>query len=91
LPLPGAHNALIYVYEGKVLLDGQEVSSRQAAILGDGEQLSLQAPVDQSTRLLLIAARPIGEPVVQYGPFVMNTSDEIRQAIQDFQSGRLTD
>jgi redox-sensitive bicupin YhaK (pirin superfamily) len=79
------------VYEGKVLLDNREVSSRQAAILGDGEQLSLQAPVDGPTRLLLIAARPIGEPVVQYGPFVMNTSDEIRQAIQDFQSGRLTD
>ncbi len=91
LPLPGSHNALIYVYEGKALLDSEEVSSRQAAILGDGERLSLQTSGDGPTRLLLIAARPIGEPVVQHGPFVMNTAEEIRQAIQDFQSGRLTD
>lgn len=91
LPLPATHNALIYVYEGKVLLDGREVSSRQAAILSDGEQVTVQASGSEQARMLLIAARPIGEPVVQYGPFVMNTTNEIRQAIQDFQSGRLTD
>lgn len=91
LPLPASHNALIYVYEGKVLLDGRKISARQAAILDDGEQLTVQAPADEQGRMLLIAARPIGEPVVQYGPFVMNTAEEIRQAILDFQSGRLTD
>lgn len=91
LPLPGEHNALLYVYEGKIQVGEREVSSKQAAILGIGDQIKIESRGDEQARLLLIAARPIGEPVVQYGPFVMNTSDEIRQAIRDFQSGRLTD
>ena len=65
------------------------MKSHQAGILGAGEVLHLQA--DQPVRLLLLAARPLAEPVVQYGPFVMNTSAEIEQAIRDYQTGRLTD
>jgi len=90
LPLPTGHNALIYVYEGSVSVQGQSLPSQHAGLLTDGDQVTLETGADRSTRLLLMAARPIGEPIVQHGPFVMNTYDEIRQAIRDFQSGRLT-
>ncbi|MFZ8912271.1 MAG: pirin-like C-terminal cupin domain-containing protein, partial [Burkholderiaceae bacterium] len=58
------------------------------AVFGPGDQLQLQAS-SQGARFLLLAARPLKEPVVQYGPFVMNTREEIEQAISDYQSGRL--
>lgn len=90
LPLPGAHSALIYVYQGNVMVQGQILASQHAGLLSDGDEVVLQTGVAQATRLLLMAARPIGEPIVQHGPFVMNTYDEIRQAIRDFESGRLT-
>jgi hypothetical protein len=70
--------------------DGGEVTlrARQGGVLDDGDRLALRAS-DAGARALLLAARPIGEPVVQYGPFVMNTREEIDEAIRDFQSGRL--
>ncbi|MCJ7557475.1 MAG: pirin family protein [Gammaproteobacteria bacterium] len=90
LPLPSGHNALIYVYQGSVSVAGQSLPSQHAGLLSDGDEVTLETGADPSTRLLLMAARPIGEPIVQHGPFVMNTYDEIRQAIRDFQTGRLT-
>jgi hypothetical protein len=90
LPLPRGHNALIYVYQGNVMVEGQSLPSQHAGLLSDGDEVTLETGLTQSARLLLMAARPIGEPIVQHGPFVMNTYDEIRQAIRDFQSGRLT-
>jgi redox-sensitive bicupin YhaK (pirin superfamily) len=90
IPLPLGHNALLYVYEGAVSVAGQILPARRAGLLTDGDSLTLDTDPGQNTRLLLIAARPIGEPVAQYGPFVMNTLEEIRQAIRDFESGRLT-
>ncbi len=88
--LPEAHNAFLYVYEGSAHIGtgAEEVPHRAAAVLTQGERLKLVAGA-QGARLLLLAGRPIGEPVVQYGPFVMNTRAEIEQAIADYRSGEL--
>ncbi len=70
-------------------MDGQRVPKRDAAVLSDGDSVTLVAGPDGG-RLLLLAGRPLNEPVVQYGPFVMNTREEIEQAMDDYRSGRLT-
>lgn len=92
IQVPSGHNALLYPYEGQILLhaaDQQQILPRhQAAILSDGSSVTISS--DGPMRCLLLAGRPIGEPVVQYGPFVMNTAKEIEQAVRDYQQGRLT-
>lgn len=92
LTLPAKHSALVYPFEGDVAIaDGNEarrVPAHHAGVLTQGTQLTLIA--DNACRLLVLAAAPIGEPVVQYGPFVMNTTAEIEQAISDYQQGKLT-
>ena len=65
------------------------MESRQAAILGPGDHLVIEAG-DNGARLILVAGRPLNEPVVQYGPFVMNTREEIEQALADYRTGALT-
>lgn len=87
--VPQGHNALVYVYEGEAVIAGQAVGCHVAAVLEDGDQLTVQYAA--GSRFLLLSAKPIGEPVVQYGPFVMNSVAEIEQAIRDYQQGRLTD
>ncbi len=86
LPTPVGHNAFVYVYEGSVSIGGEEIERGRIALLNDGDIVKVAASVD--ARLLLIAGRPLDEPVARYGPFVMNTEDEIRQAVLDYQSGR---
>jgi redox-sensitive bicupin YhaK (pirin superfamily) len=90
IPLPSDHNAFVYAYEGTASIgdDGHTLPLRAAGLLTLGEAVDITAH-EQGAQLLLIAGRPIGEPVVQYGPFVMNTREEIEQAIADYQSGRL--
>ena len=90
IPLPSDHNAFVYAYEGtaSVCDEGRTLPLRAAGLLTLGEAVDITAH-EQGAQLLLIAGRPIGEPVVQYGPFVMNTREEIEQAIADYQSGRL--
>ncbi len=87
------HNALVYVFGGAVLVgdDAKEVKDGQLAVLGAGDAVRLRVADGAAApaRLLLLAGVPIAETVVQYGPFVMNTKDEIRQAIVDFQTGRM--
>ncbi|MDZ7902766.1 MAG: pirin-like C-terminal cupin domain-containing protein [Rheinheimera sp.] len=89
--LPQGHNALVYPFIGEVLVGQQTpaIPHHHAAVLTDGTQLTLTA--NAAVRLLVLAAKPIGEPIVQYGPFVMNTVAEIDQAIRDYQAGTLTD
>jgi len=87
-PLRAGHNAFTYVYRGSVDVAGTDVQRNRMAILtneGDGVTLSATGPA----RALLIAGRPLREPIAQYGPFVMNTRDELIQAVDDFQNGRL--
>jgi redox-sensitive bicupin YhaK (pirin superfamily) len=87
--LPPTHNAFVYVYRGDLTIGDTNVPVQRMAILrndagSDGVVLTAPAP----TRALLIAGKPLGEPIAQHGPFVMNTNDEIFQAVQDYQSGK---
>ena len=89
--LPVKHTAMVYVFEGELAAAAslsQALPLKHAAVFGEGDQLCLQAST-QGARFLLLAAMPLREPVVQYGPFVMNTREEIDQAIRDYQTGRL--
>ncbi len=89
--LPAAHNAFIVVYRGELTVAEQIVRSRRMAILANtpgSNGMRLQAG-PAGARALLVAGRPLKEPIAQYGPFVMNTQQEIVQAVQDFQAGRL--
>lgn len=89
--LPESHNAFVYVYEGtaRTGITDKTAPHRAAALLGDGDQVWLRAG-DEGARVLLLAGCPLREPIVQYGPFVMNTREEIEQAINDYQTGHLT-
>jgi quercetin 2,3-dioxygenase len=85
--LPAGHNAFVYVYRGELDVADTAVPVQRMAILkNDGDGVTLHA--DTPARALLIAGRPLNEPIVQYGPFVMNRKEEIFQAVQDFQAGR---
>ena len=97
LPVPAGHTAVAYVFEGNVTFgaDGPSTSLRapqavpavRMVVLGEGEGLTARAHAETGARFMLIAGEPIGEPIVPYGPFVMNTEDEIRQALADLRSG----
>ena len=91
VPVPTTHSAFVYLYDGTGTLGdhGADLPLRGAAVLGKGERVRLAAGAD-GARLLLLAGRPLEEPVVQYGPFVMNTRDEIEQALADYRDGKLT-
>jgi len=82
--LKDGYNAFAYVYEGA--LEG--IPAHSAAVFSTEGELQVKAGA-QGARFLLLAGRPLGEPVVQYGPFVMNTREEIEQAIRDYQNGTL--
>jgi len=91
-PLPAAHNAFLYVYEGSLQHDGgcRQTTGRLAVLANtagsDGVRLHAG---DEPARAILVAGRPLGEPIAQHGPFVMNTEAELVQAVRDFQAGRL--
>jgi hypothetical protein len=88
---PIDHNAFVYVIEGRITLETEAgesaiVSRDQLAILSEGDRVSLKSK-DTGARFLLIAGKPIGEPIARGGPFVMNTQAEVKQAFRDYQSG----
>ena len=88
--LPAGHNAFVYVYRGEVRIAGQAVPLQRMAILKNTPQADgvvIEASAD--AKLILVAGQPLKEPIVQYGPFVMNTKEEIYQALADFRDGRL--
>lgn len=89
--LPATHNAFVYVYRGALRIGDMEVPEQRMAILSstaDSDGVVLRA--DRPARALLIAGQPLNEPIAQYGPFVMNTNEEIFQAVEDFRAGRFT-
>lgn len=88
MPLPSAHAGFVHVFEGEVLVAGQALPKHGLGVLGTGASLEIEAGKD-GARLIVVAGRPLGEPIAQYGPFVMNTREEIEQAFADYRDGRL--
>jgi redox-sensitive bicupin YhaK (pirin superfamily) len=93
--LPASHNAFIYVYRGAVTVDDVQVASRRMGILSNPGSLGNTPGADgvtlaakEDARLILVAGKPLNEPIVQYGPFVMNAQQEIHQALNDFRNGQ---
>lgn len=86
------HNAFCYLFDGTAEIGASEatpgrlIRDGELAVLGDGDAVRIRAD-ENGARLILVAGQPLGEPVVKYGPFVMNTRDEIIQAINDYQNG----
>jgi redox-sensitive bicupin YhaK (pirin superfamily) len=85
--VPSDHAAYVYVFEGAVRVGGRDVRDGQLAVLGAGGTVHFAA--SERAQALLLSGVPLREPVVQYGPFVMNTEREIAQAIDDYRAGRL--
>lgn len=86
--IPAEYNAFTYLVEGSVEIEGKRVSRAEMAILDrNGDRVRITSP--EGARLLLIGGAPLAEPVARYGPFVMNTQGEIRQAMLDYQAGRM--
>lgn len=88
-PLPGDRNAFVYAYDGSGQIGQDALPHSAAGVLGDGDTVRIQAGPD-GLRALLLAGKPLCEPVAQYGPFVMNTVDELEQALRDYRDGTLT-
>jgi redox-sensitive bicupin YhaK (pirin superfamily) len=88
--LPATHNAFIYVYRGAVKVGDASVESQRMGILSNAADVDgVTIFASEDARLILVAGKPLNEPIVQYGPFVMNTQEEIHQALDDYRSGRL--
>jgi redox-sensitive bicupin YhaK (pirin superfamily) len=87
--IPETHAVYIYPFEGSVEIGDRMLKTHRGGALGPGAAIEVKAGAE-GARFLVLAAKPIREPIVQYGPFVMNTRAEIEQAIRDYQSGQLT-
>jgi len=86
-PVDAAMQGFAYVFRGTALVAGREVKDGQLAVFSSGDSIELAAT--ERAELLLLAGEPLNEPLARYGPFVMNTEDELVQAVRDFQAGRL--
>jgi redox-sensitive bicupin YhaK (pirin superfamily) len=96
LPIPAGHNAFVHVFQGALAVAGEhespkttspEIPTGALAVLGPGNGLRLKAGAEGG-RALIVAGRPFNEPIVQYGPFVMNSQEQIVQAFRDYEMGR---
>jgi redox-sensitive bicupin YhaK (pirin superfamily) len=86
--IDAAKTAFLYVFEGEAEIAGTTLNIHNLAVLGPGDSLTVRAETN-GTRFILVAGRPLHEPIVQYGPFVMSTRDEIEHALADYRNGRL--
>lgn len=86
VPVPPGHSAIVYAYEGAVDLGPDRLAAGHLAVLGDGE--AVRIATHGPAKAVLLAAKPFGEPIARYGPFVMNSKDEIAQALADYRAGR---
>ncbi len=91
VPLPPDYAVMAYVFGGKAEIGGTLIEDGQLAILGEGDSVTLGTTADatEDARILFLGGVPLREPVARYGPFVMNTEQQIRQAVRDFQEGRM--
>jgi redox-sensitive bicupin YhaK (pirin superfamily) len=80
------HTAFAYIFEGQGSFAGQEIAATHLAVFGDGDRIQVTAG-PAGVRFLLASGLPLGEPIARYGPFVMNTRQEIEQALRDLQNG----
>lgn len=85
--VPKTHSAFVFVLDGSLWIEGLELQSRTMAILGNGTRVFAETK-DLASRFLLVAGLKLDEPIARGGPFVMNTQTELKQAIDDYQSGR---
>lgn len=85
-PIPEGHTAFVYAHEGVIKIGEATLHAKELGVLSDGDGVRIEAA--QTSRFLLVAGQPLNEPIVQRGPFVMNTSEEIQQAFDDYQNGR---
>jgi redox-sensitive bicupin YhaK (pirin superfamily) len=91
-PVPFGHTALAYLFEGEAIVgtardgSGTRVAATRLAVLGDGDVVGIRTEASPA-RFLLLSGKPLNEPVARYGPFVMNTKDEIRRALQELEDG----
>jgi redox-sensitive bicupin YhaK (pirin superfamily) len=89
-PMPKEYNAFAYVLSGEAVFGAQTAAQSHMALFArDGEEITLEASAAGPLDVLLIAGIPLGEPVSRWGPFVMNTREEIMQAVEDYRSGRM--
>lgn len=86
LPVPEEYTALAYVFEGRGKFGNDDVESVRMVVFGEGNRIEVRAGAG-GTRFMLIAGAPFGEPIVPYGPFVMNTREEIQQALEELRNG----
>jgi len=86
-PIAHGHNAFVYVYDGAVSVGDQTVVKTELGVLGEGDNVEVVAG-DAGAKVLIVAGKPLGEPVARHGPFVMNTMAEIRQAAEDYLAGK---
>jgi quercetin 2,3-dioxygenase len=86
VPVPHSHAGFVYVFDGELRVEGQSVRNGEIGVLSDGGALRVAASA-LGARFLVVAGKPLREPIAKYGPFVMNTPDEIRAAISDYQNG----
>ena len=92
MQITAGHSAFLYTYEGSAKIGptgtAKPLPHRAAGVLSDGDSVRVEAG-PEGVHFLVLAAKPLREPVVQYGPFVMNTREEIEQALADYRDGRL--
>ena len=85
-PIPEKHTCLAYIFDGQGVFGDQEITGVKLVVFGSGDQVEVKAGTSP-LRFILVAGSPIGEPIVPYGPFVMNTKEEIQQALADLKNG----
>lgn len=90
IPLPKHYNTLLYLLNGSLSVQGEKIASKTMIwYKNDGDELNFK--VDKDSQFIVLSGEPIGEPVVSYGPFVMNNNEELQQAVSDFQNGKMGD